>query len=117
MTLDNDSFFRALSDQTRRRCLLLLVEHGELCVCELTHALSLPQPKVSHHLGALRKAGMVSDRKQGLWVYYRLHPELPEWGMDVLRASLQGLASVAPYCADRAALAEMPNRPSSCCVA
>ncbi len=117
MTLDSDTFFRALADETRRRCLLLLVEHGELCVCELTFALGLPQPKVSHHLGALRKAGMVSDRKQGLWVYYRLHPALPSWGLEVLQATLQGLASVAPYCDDRAALGEMPNRPGACCSA
>lgn len=114
--MNSEIFFRALADETRRRCLMMLVEHGELCVCELTSALGLSQPKVSHHLGALRKAGLVSDRKQGLWVYYRLHPSLPQWEMTVLQASLQGLTTVSPYCDDRAALEVMPNRPSACCV-
>lgn len=117
MTHNSETFFRALADETRRRCLLLLIEHGELCVCELTHALGLPQPKVSHHLGALRKAGMVSDRKQGLWVYYRLHPELPAWELKVLQATLQGLAPIAPYSDDRSSLSAMPDRPGGCCIA
>lgn len=111
MTLNSDSFFRALSDETRRRCLLLLIGHGELCVCELTHALGLPQPKVSHHLAALRRAGIVSDRKQGLWVYYRTNPALPPWALAVLQATLQGLGEVTPYRDDRAALAGMAGRP------
>ena len=117
MLLDSHAFFRALADETRRRCLLLIVEHGELCVCELTHALGLPQPKVSHHLGALRKSGLVSDRKQGLWVYYRLHPDLPAWCRELLQTAFRGLQSEPPYCDDRAALGEMPNRPGACCVA
>lgn len=117
MSLDSDTFFRALADETRRRCLLLLVQHGELCVCELTYALGLPQPKISHHLGALRKAGMVSDNKQGLWVYYRLNPALPAWSQEVLQATMQGLATTAPYSDDHAALSEMPNRPGACCSA
>jgi ArsR family transcriptional regulator len=64
--MDTDQLFRALSDTTRLRSLMLL-DVGELCVCELGHALALPQPKISHHLGALRKSGLVSDRKEGLW--------------------------------------------------
>lgn len=114
MSFESDTFFRALADETRRRCLLMLVEHGELCVCELTYALCLPQPRISHHLGALRKAGLVSDRKQGLWVYYRLHPSLPAWSMKVLQTAMQGLAAATPYCDDLAALSVMPNRPGAC---
>jgi ArsR family transcriptional regulator len=117
MSPDNDALFRALADEIRRRCLLLLLEHGELCVCELTHALGLPQPKVSHHLGALRKAGMVSDSKHGLWVYYRLNPELPAWWHEILSATHSGLRRLAPYCDDDAALSEMPNRPGASCIA
>lgn len=114
MSVTSETFFRALADETRRRCLLLLVEQGELCVCELTDALGLPQPKVSHHLAALRKAGMVSDRKQGLWVHYRLHPELPAWALEVLRATQRGLHSAAPYCDDRTTLASIPERSAVC---
>ena len=60
--MDACQLFKALSDTTRLRCLSLLVNEEELCVCELTHALALPQPKISHHMAALRKAELVSDR-------------------------------------------------------
>ena len=111
-----DLLFRALADATRLRCLMLLQGHDELCVCELTHALGVSQPKISRHLAQLREAGLVSDRRQGLWVYYRLHPELPAWAVEVLRSTATGAAAEAPYADDRAALAEMPNRPgASCC--
>jgi len=115
--MDTETFFRALADSTRLRCLLLLAAHDELCVCEFIHALALPQPKVSHHLGALRKAGLVSDRKQGLWVYYRLHPELPAWATALLAEAQKGLADELPFAADEAALVEMPNRPGARCSA
>ena len=73
-TLDVRSFsrlFRALADETRLRIVALL-SHGELCVCHLEEALRLSQPKVSRHLAALRSAGVVEDRRDGTWVYYRL---------------------------------------------
>jgi ArsR family transcriptional regulator len=63
--------FKALSDETRLRIVALL-SHGELCVCHLEEALGLSQPKVSRHLAALRSAGVVADRREGTWVYYRL---------------------------------------------
>jgi len=115
--MNTETFFRALSDTTRLRCLLLLTTHDELCVCELTHALALPQPKISHHLGALRKAGLVSDSKQGLWVYYRLSADLPDWALAVLAEAEKGLAQEAPFADDRVALTEMPNRPGARCTA
>ena len=111
-----DQYFRSLADETRLRCITLLAEHDELCVCELTHALGLPQPKVSHHLANLRKAGLVADRKAGLWVYYRLHPELPAWVGEVIRTSAAGVCAQQPFSDDRKALDTMPNRPgASCC--
>lgn len=115
--MNTETFFRALADQTRLRCLLLIAAHDELCVCELTHALGLPQPKISHHLGALRKAGLVSDRKQGLWVYYRVNPELPTWAKILLAEAEKGLAQEMPFTEDRISLKEMPNRPGARCTA
>ncbi len=109
--------FKALSDPTRLRCISLLVSHDELCVCELTHALALPQPKVSHHLAALRKAGLVSDRKEGLWTYYRLNSEMPEWVTEVIGTTAEGIKNEPPFVADALALAEMPNRPGGVCSA
>jgi ArsR family transcriptional regulator len=63
--------FRALSDPTRLRLLLLLRE-GEICVCHLVGALELSQPLISKHLSALRQAGLVRSRKDGLWRHYSL---------------------------------------------
>ena len=64
--------FKALADETRLRILLLLLD-GELCVCEIIAALELPQSTVSRHLAYLKKTGWVSDRKQGVWMYYCLN--------------------------------------------
>jgi len=63
--------FKALSDETRLRIVALL-SHGELCVCHLHEALGLSQPNVSRQLAILRAAGVVEDRRDGKWVYYRL---------------------------------------------
>ncbi|MCW8891198.1 MAG: metalloregulator ArsR/SmtB family transcription factor [Sedimenticola sp.] len=112
-----EPLFRALSDSTRLRCLALLAEHSELCVCELTHALALPQPKISHHLGGLRKVGLVCDRKEGLWIYYRINPELPQWVDSILKATVTGVGQREPFASDAQALSEMPNRPGGVCSA
>src|SRR5579862_4007016 len=63
--------FRAFADETRLRILHILTR-GELCVCDLMHVLNLPQSKVSRHLGYLKKSGLVSNRRNGLWKYYSL---------------------------------------------
>ncbi len=63
--------FRALSDETRLRILKLL-EHGELCVCDIVAAFDTIQPRVSFHLATLKAAGFVKDRKEGKWMHYRL---------------------------------------------
>ena len=65
--------FRAFSDRTRLRILNLLRD-GEKCVCDLQAVLDVPQPKVSRHLAYLRRAGLVTVRKEGLWSYYTLAP-------------------------------------------
>lgn len=66
------SVFKALSDETRLRIVKLL-EQGELCVCDITAALAMVQPKVSFHLGTLKEAGIIKDRKQGKWIHYSLN--------------------------------------------
>ena len=79
-----ESVFRALADRTRLRILALLAG-GEVCVCEIHGSLGLPQPTVSRHLAYLRNAGLVSGRKEGLWVHYSL-----AWPADpVIRAVLE----------------------------
>jgi ArsR family transcriptional regulator len=64
--------FKAIADETRLRILTLLLE-GELCVCEIIAALELPQSTISRHLAYLRNSGWVHDRRQGVWMYYRLN--------------------------------------------
>jgi len=68
-----DTVFRAFSDRTRLRILNLL-RPGECCVCDLVRVIGAPQPTVSRHLAYLRKAGLVTARKEGLWMYYQLTP-------------------------------------------
>ncbi len=112
-----ESLFQCLADATRLRCLVLMAGEGELCVCELTHALGLVQPKVSRHLARLREAGLVHDRREGHWVYYRLHPSLPRWVEAVITAAYEGAEGREPYLGDRLRLESMPNRPGSRCCA
>jgi ArsR family transcriptional regulator len=63
--------FKALSDTNRLKIIKLLKE-GELCACELTVVLSNSQSTVSHHLSVLKNAGMIKERKEGKWSYFRL---------------------------------------------
>jgi DNA-binding transcriptional ArsR family regulator len=72
MDLRPTELFAALANDARLRCLLLLLRHGALCVCELTYATGAVQPHVSRYLAQLREQGLVADRR-GLWVYYRIH--------------------------------------------
>jgi len=65
------NIFKALSDETRLRILKLL-DYGELCVCDIFSALDMVQPKVSFHLSVLKDARLITDRKEGRWVHYRL---------------------------------------------
>jgi ArsR family transcriptional regulator len=80
--------FKALSDETRLRILSLLTA-GELCVCDLMEVFQLPQSTVSRHLAYLRNTGLVDDRRQGVWMYYRL--TIPEGDLELL---IQGLPLV-----------------------
>lgn len=78
------SFYKCLADDTRLKSLLLMAVHGEICVCDLQSLLSLSQPKISRHLAELRKCELVISRREGKWVFYRIHPELPSWAQNVL---------------------------------
>ena len=67
--------FKSLGDETRLRIMALLVSGQELCVCDIMAALDLPQSTVSRHLAFLRNGGLVDDRRQGIWMYYRINRE------------------------------------------
>ncbi|MEN8180537.1 MAG: metalloregulator ArsR/SmtB family transcription factor [Pseudomonadota bacterium] len=107
------SLFASITHDTRLRSLLLLLEYDELCVCELTHAIGASQPHMSRHLSQLREAGLVTDRREGLWIHYRINPELPQWVTNILRETAEGVNGTAPFADDLTALKTMPNRPEA----
>jgi len=65
-------FFKALADETRLQILGLLMDEEELCVCDIMRVLGITQSKASRHLRYLYNLGLVSDRRDGVWMYYRL---------------------------------------------
>ena len=102
--------FAALADPTRLRIVGLLLS-GEVCVCHIHETLQIPQPKASRHLAYLRRSGIVTATKRGLWVHYALAEPRDAATADVLaaiKASVSGLDSTRR---DRARLQR-----TMCCV-
>jgi ArsR family transcriptional regulator, arsenate/arsenite/antimonite-responsive transcriptional repressor len=87
--------FHALSDETRLSIIQRL-RLGERCVCDLTDALDAAQSRLSFHLKVLKDSGLVTDRRQGRWMYYTLNPETLGEVADLV----ESLAS-APSAAER----------------
>jgi len=90
--------FKALSDETRLRIMGLLIAGEELCVCDIIAALDLPQSTVSRHLAYLRNSGLLEDRRQGVWMYYRLSQDSKKninYLFDILAVLFNDLAQVA----------------------
>lgn len=112
---------KCLADETRLLLTLLIHAEGELCVCEMLHALkasqpAASQPKVSRHLAQLRACGLLKDRRRGQWVYYRLAPELPGWAERLIAASAEGAeAELAPLYKCLATMGNRPTRQAACC--
>ena len=102
--------FKALSEPVRLRLLYLLSSHAELCVCDLVDALALPQSVVSRHLAYLRHHGLLSTRRQGVWIFYKINAASP-FARQVLALYREfGLTSAA-LTADLERLGE----PNTCC--
>lgn len=109
-------FYKCLSDETRLRCLLLIQQESELCVCELTEALDEIQPKISRHLAQLRKCELLVDRRQGQWVFYQINPSLPDWAKKILATTAE--ANSAFLRENQIRLKKMGDRPERvklCC--
>jgi ArsR family transcriptional regulator len=112
MPVSPAQLFGALAHPLRLRAALLLRDQGELCVCELTHVFATQQPVVSRHLAQLRQAGLVTSRRDGTWIHYRLADDLPAWVAQVLAEA----ATAAPdHRADRRTLQAMNARPEHAC--
>lgn len=112
--IDPTTLFKALVDETRLRCLMLMVREEELCVCELGYALGVAQPKISRHLAMLRKTEVVQDRRDGQWIYYRVHPDLPEWARGIILKAAAGSVGSDPFQDDLERLHNMKDRPGRC---
>ena len=84
-----DEVFKALGDPTRLRIVEMLAERGETCVCKIVDELGLSQPAISHHMAALKHAGLLFARRDGQWIHYSLNPRAFE---DGPLAYLRGLA-------------------------
>ncbi len=109
-------FYKCLADDTRLRSLLLIQRQGELCVCELTEALQLSQPKISRHLAQLRQLGILTDRRQGQWVFYRLNSELPDWADSVLKNTADAHGDfIAANLQQLEQMGQRPERTANCC--
>ena len=109
-------FYKCLADETRLRCLMLIHSEHELCVCELTAAIDEIQPKVSRHLAQLRKCGLLLDRRQGQWVFYRINPSLPEWATEVISTTEKHNRAFLESCTSRlSAMGDRPERSMACC--
>jgi DNA-binding transcriptional ArsR family regulator len=68
------ALLRVVADERRLRILALLMQQ-EACVCDIMEQLGLSQSLASHHLGVLRRAGLIRDRHEAQWVYYSVDPE------------------------------------------
>ena len=94
------ALFHALSDRTRLSILQRL-RFGERCVCDLTDALEAAQSRLSFHLKVLKDAGLVTDRRDGRWMYYTLN--------------MEALAEVGEFVEGLAAAPSAAERRSGCC--
>jgi len=84
--------FQALADDTRLRILLLLGETEELCLCHVQEILELPPSTASRQLALLREAGLVTGRREGKWVHFRLARPAAEAWLALLRADRDAAA-------------------------
>jgi ArsR family transcriptional regulator len=114
---DAAQFFKVLADEARLKILWLLFNHRELCVCDFMETLGITQSKASRHLITMRHAGLVTDRKDGLWSYYTLRPvedDLAKRHLNVLRATLAQRNDAAPLLAKLHTWLQTKNLGANC---
>jgi ArsR family transcriptional regulator, arsenate/arsenite/antimonite-responsive transcriptional repressor len=98
-----DEFFAALADRTRLR-LLNLMRDGEVCVCFFAETLGTNNPKISRHLSYLKRAGLVTGRREGKWIHYSLQAPKDPQAAEIFNSLLKTLESDEEMKADRSNL-------------
>ncbi len=111
MPQDIARMLTALAEPTRLRILALLGS-GDLCVCEIQRALRVAQPTVSRHLAYLRRAGLVTTRREGLWIHYERAADVPDGLRSVVETLEESIATSPQGVKDRRRLAAQPR----CCM-
>ena len=107
-----DLTFRAFSDPVRLR-LLAVLNDGELCVCDLTMILKLPQATISRHLAYLRRAGLVTVRQERSWNFYELAPARSKFHTKLLDCVTSCFSEVPGVTADLSRARSVRKR--GCC--
>jgi ArsR family transcriptional regulator len=105
---DLTPLFAALADRTRLR-LLNLMNGREVCVCYFVEILRQSQPKISRHLAYLRRAGIVSARREGKWMHYSIERPSDSGALAILEATL------ASFNTDRDMQSDLARLSKACC--
>ena len=114
---DAAQFFKILADEARLKIVWLLFHHDELCVCDIMAALGITQSKASRHLATLKHAGLVTDRKDGLWSYYAMvttEDEFARQQLHLLKETLGRRAEAGPLLAKLRRRLDAKNRGAAC---
>lgn len=88
--------FKALSDETRVHMLALLLMNEELCVCDFINLMKISQSRTSRHLRYMLHAGLLNDRREGVWVHYRISKDLSK-NSKILLESLKKIFTDPAY--------------------
>ncbi len=110
-----DLMFQAFCHRLRLRILHLLHE-GEMCVGNIVEILQAPQPKVSRHLAVLKKARLVTVRREGQWIHYALAPVQSTFHQKLLECAANCFHEVTEIQGDKERLNTMRSLNSGCCV-
>lgn len=102
---DAELFFSALADRTRLR-LLNLMRDGEVCVCFFAETLETNNPKISRHLSYLKRAALVTGRRDGKWMHYRINEPVDENAHEVFSATMKMIDTDKEMKADRKRLVD-----------
>ncbi len=110
-TYNIEFLFKALADRTRLR-LIGLIGGSEVCVCFFVAILKVSQPKISRHLAYLRRAGIVSARREGKWMHYRLTEPPDEHAARIFREVRAALSEHPEMQRDRDKLTQVCCAPT-----